>query len=73
MTIWQQWQQEIGKGPTGIMEERGTEHLHHGKEKDFGKRSLKIIEAEKQKNKQEICKNHFSAARGISFVVFSFV
>lgn len=57
------------------MEGRETKYLHHGKEKDFGKRSLKIIEAEKQKNKQvrEIYKKHFLAARGISFVVFSFV
>lgn len=46
VTVWQQQQQEISKGPTGIMEGRGTEYLHQGKEKVFGKKRLKIIEAE---------------------------
>lgn len=50
------------------MEGGGTEYLHQGKEKVFGKNRLKIIEAEgREKNKQvrEICKKHFLAARGI--------
>lgn len=40
---------------------KGTENLHQGKEKVFGKRGLKIIKAERQKDKQvrDICKKHF--------------
>lgn len=40
---------------------KGTENLHQGKEKGFGEKGLKIIKAERQKDKQvrDICKKHF--------------
>lgn len=54
---------------TGIMEGRGTEHLHQDKERTWGK-SLKIVETvrqEKKSNWERFVKSIFSRQRNFIY------